>query len=282
MGDHSPTPTEADADNDAAGGAMERRELFADFVSAGELERRRVAESIHDDSIQVIAAMGMRLQMLRRAVDDPDQLGLLTEAEEAVQLSIARLRHLVYELHPPGLEQEGLAVALQLALETIQRDTDAVYRLDDQCATQPAMPQSAILFRITQEALANVREHAQASHVTVTLLERDDGHAVRIADDGRGFEAVQSAQEGYGFVSMRARVRLGGGSLSVESAPGAGTTVEAWLPRWQSRHDGGDPRKTVLELLGAGADGFLIDFHRPAPLPLPLLAGAAAEQDSAA
>ena len=213
---------------------MERRELFADFVSAGELERRRVAESIHDDSIQVIAAMGMRLQMLRRAVDDPDQLGLLTEAERAVQLSIARLRHLVYELHPPGLEQEGLAVALALALDAIRARLRRRVPPRRSVRSQPAMPQSAILFRITQEALANVREHAQASTVTVTLLERDDGHAVRVADDGRGFEARSSRpRQGYGFVSMRARVRLGGGNLRVESAPGAGTTVEAWLPRWQ-------------------------------------------------
>jgi signal transduction histidine kinase len=232
---HTPTPTDARTAHAADGSALERRELFADFVSAGELERRRVAESIHDDSIQVIAAMGMRLQMLRRAVEDPDQLSLLTEAEVAVQLSITRLRHLVYELHPPGLEQEGLAVALALALDAADRHSGLDYRLDDQFTSQPAMPQSAILFRITQEALANVREHARASGVTITLLERDGGHAVRIADDGCGFEgALEPLEaEGYGFVSMRARVRLGGGNLRVESAPGAGTTVEAWLPGWQ-------------------------------------------------
>jgi signal transduction histidine kinase len=240
---HPPTPPEAETAYAAADEAAERRELFADFVSAGELERRRVAESIHDDSIQVIAAMGMRLQMLRRAIDDPEQLGMLTEAEQAVQLSIARLRHLVYELHPPGLEQEGLAVALALALDSSSRAAAADYRLDDQLASQPSMPQSAILFRIAQEALANVREHAGASNVTVTLLERDGGHAVRIADDGRGFETAREAPEteGYGFASMRARVRLGGGNLHVESAPGAGTTVEAWLPRWQAGDSNGGP-----------------------------------------
>ena len=66
----------------------------------------------------------------------------------------------------------------------------------------------------------------------MTLLERDGGHAVRIADDGCGFEPALAAPGslGYGFASMRMRARLGGGSLSVESAAGAGTTVEAWLP----------------------------------------------------
>ena len=210
----------------------ERRELMAEFVTAGELERRRVAESIHDDSIQVIAAMGMRLQMLRRAVDDAEQLTMLTELEQAVQLSIARLRHLVFELHPPGLEYEGLSVAIAIALDVTERDSPADYRLDDQLSTQPSQADAAILFRVAQEALANVREHAGASNVTVTLLEHDGGHAVRIADDGRGFDTALAApgSTGYGFASMRARARLGGGRLEVESSAGAGTTVEVWLP----------------------------------------------------
>ena len=78
-----------------------------------------------------------------------------------------------------------------------------------------------------------MREHAGASHVTITLFERDGGHAVRISDDGIGCEAAHAepGSDGYGFASMRARARLGGGSLRVESAPGTGTTVEAWLPR---------------------------------------------------
>ena len=238
----SPTSPESETAPRAEGQTAERRELFADFVSAGELERRRVAESIHDDSIQVIAAMGMRLQMLRRSIADPEQVGMLSEAERAVQLSIARLRHLVYELHPPGLEQEGLAVAMALALDSCGRDSAVEYHLVDELASPPPQPQSAILFRIAQEALANVRDHANATCVTVTLLERDDGVAVRIADDGAGFEAVESPEVlGYGFVSMRARVRLGGGSLRVESGPGAGTTVEAWLPRWQAPASNGGP-----------------------------------------
>src|SRR3954469_14458528 len=87
----------------APAGPGARRALMADFVAAGEFERRRVAEAIHDDSIQVIAAMGMRLQMLRRSLDKAGQLTLLDEAEKTVQHSIRRLRALVFELQPPGL-----------------------------------------------------------------------------------------------------------------------------------------------------------------------------------
>jgi signal transduction histidine kinase len=239
----SPIPQVLPGDVAPAVDDAERHELMGEFVAAGELERRRVAESIHDDSIQVIAAMGMRLQMLRHTISDPDQLGMLAEAERAVQLSIARLRHLVFELHPPGLEGEGLAVALAIAFDVTERGSATSYRLDDQLSSQPAAAESAILFRIAQEALANVREHAQASNVTVTLLERDGGHAVRITDDGRGCDPALLApgSAGYGFASMRARARLGGGGLRVESVPGGGTTVEVWLPRSPAAERSGGP-----------------------------------------
>ncbi|HET6171857.1 MAG TPA: ATP-binding protein [Gaiellales bacterium] len=212
-------------------GAAERHALLAEFVAAGEQERRRLAEEIHDDSIQVIAALGMRLQMLRRALRDSEQLALLSEAEEAVQLSIARLRHLVVELHPPGLEQEGLSVALSIALD-VERTAAVDYLLDDQLSEQPPTEASAILFRIAQEALENAREHARPSTVTVSVFERDGGWAVRIADDGCGFEPSLAAPEStcLGFAAMRARAELGCGRLRVESAPGEGTAVEAWIP----------------------------------------------------
>jgi signal transduction histidine kinase len=228
-----PGPLTSPAGDDApALDAAERRALMAEFVKAGELERRRVAESIHDDSIQVIAAMGMRLQLLRRAIGDPSQLALLAEAEQVVQLAIARLRHLVFELQPPGLEHEGLAAALAIALEATDDPSGADYTLEDRLRTQPNGSDSAILFRVAQEALANVREHSGAENVSVTLLERDGGHAVRIADDGCGFDTAlaDAGSTGYGFASMRARASLGGGRLHVESSPGTGSVVEVWLP----------------------------------------------------
>jgi signal transduction histidine kinase len=208
-----------------------RRELAAEFVAAAEQDRRRLAESIHDDSIQAIVALGMRLQMLRRGLSDPAQLSLLSEAERAVQAAIGRLRYLVVELDPPGLLQEGLSVALALALEAADEGGQTRHRLDDRLSSPPGAEESVLLFRIAQAALMNVHEHARATRVTVTLLERDGGCAIRIADDGRGFESwIATAATSGGFASMRARARLGGGRVDVDSSPGAGTTVEAWLP----------------------------------------------------
>jgi signal transduction histidine kinase len=230
MQDRSLSPPSPACPADTVADAQ-RFELLAEFVAAGELERRRLAEGIHDDSIQAMAALGMRLQMLRRTLRESEQLAVLSEAEQAVQLSIARLRHLVFELHPPGLEQEGLSVALALAVDA-QRSADVDYRFVDKLRAQPTTEASAILFRIAQEALENVRQHAGASSVTVTLLERDSGSAIVITDDGCGFEPGLAAPGTpcAGFAAMRTRAELGCGALRIESAPGGGTTVEAWLP----------------------------------------------------
>ena len=226
----SPAPPAETAAVTRPSGAQ-RRELLSQFIAAGEQERRRLAEGIHDDSIQAMAALGMRLQMLRRTLTEAEQLAFVTEAEQAVQLSIARLRQLVVELHPPGLEQEGLSVALALAIDA-ERRSAVDYRFVDLLRAQPTTEVSAMLFRIAQEALENVRVHAGAGSVTVTLLERDGGNAVVIADDGCGFdpELAEPGSPCAGFAAMRARVELGCGRLRVESSPGGGTTVTAWLP----------------------------------------------------
>jgi signal transduction histidine kinase len=220
------------ADSASRAPAGDRGRLLSQFIAAGEQERRRLAEGIHDDSIQAMAALGMRLQMLRRTLSEAKQLAFLSEAEQAVQLTIARLRHLVFELHPPGLEQEGLSVALALALDA-QRTPAVDCRLIDRLQTQPTTEASAVLFRIAQEALENVHQHASASTISVTLLERHRGHALLVVDDGCGFDPALAApgSSSAGFAAMRTRAELGGGTVRVESAPGAGTTVEAWLPQ---------------------------------------------------
>ena len=189
---------------------------MADFVAAGELERRRVAEAIHDDSIQVIAAMGMRLQMLRRSLDDDAQLSVLDEAERAVQLSIQRLRLLVFELQPPGLDGEGVSVALAIALEAANREGGHDYRLDDQFATQPGVEEGAILFRVAQEALANVREHAQAATVDgdAARARRRPCRANRRRWPRLRADRSRPARPATASRSMRTRARLAGGSFA--------------------------------------------------------------------
>jgi PAS domain S-box-containing protein len=211
---------------------VERRALLAHLVAAAEEERSRIAGDIHDDSIQAITAAGMRLQILRKSLDDPEQLRLLGDLEQTIQLSIARLRHLLFELRPPVLDNEGLSAALEMYLHEAEGGAEIRYRLDDGLTTQPPLETRTILYRVVQEALTNVRKHARASNVTVSLREVDGGYSALVADDGVGFaaEAAEAAPGHLGLASMRERAELAGGRLHIETAPGRGTTVEVWIP----------------------------------------------------
>jgi PAS domain S-box-containing protein len=215
----------------------ERRALLAHLVSASEEERARIAGDIHDDSIQAITAAGMRLQILRRSLDDPEQLRLLGELEQTIQLSIARLRHLLFELRPPALDNEGLSPALELYLDEVEDQAGTQYRLEDRLGSQPSADTRTILYRIAQEAITNVRKHAQAANATVSLHERGGGYLVRVADDGVGFapDASQPTPGHLGLAAMKERATLAGGWLRVDAAPGQGTVVEVWIPALSER-----------------------------------------------
>jgi PAS domain S-box-containing protein len=211
----------------------QRRALLSRLEQAQEQERRRIAADIHDDSIQVMSAVDMRLQMLERQVDSSEAAAAIVEIKDTVQLAIDRLRHLLFELRPPVLDREGLAPALEIYLERMGSETGIGVELLDQMPTEPPPDLRAIAFRITQEALSNVRKHANASRVVVNLSGSDSGLSVRITDDGDGFDRSRAelAEPGHlGLSTMRERAELAGGSFVIESAPGSGTTVEFRLP----------------------------------------------------
>ncbi len=210
----------------------ERRAVLDHVVTAGEEERQRIAADIHDDSIQVMTAVGMRLQILRRGLSDDEQLVRISELQETVRLAIGRLRHLLFALRPPALDNEGLAAALHLYVEELGKSASTSYRLDDRLVSQPSQATRVIIYRIAQEVLTNVVKHAQASRSTILLSEREGGYFVRIEDDGIGFDgsAARSRPGHLGLAAIQERAELADGWLKVESAPGAGTKVEFWLP----------------------------------------------------
>ena len=225
-----------------------RRTLLGHLVSAGEEERQRIASDIHDDSIQAIWTAGLRLQLLRRELDDPRLLGLLADLEETIERAISRLRHLLFELRPPALDREGLAAALRIYVEDAASNSRTTFRLEDKLRSEPGEDARIILFRVAQEALTNVRKHANAKEAELEIAERDGGFVVRITDDGIGFapEETLPVPGHLGLVAMRERVELAGGSLRIDSAPETGTTLECWIPSlardsWDI--DGMDARK---------------------------------------
>lgn len=211
----------------------ERRRLVGQLALAQEGERSRIASDIHDDSVQVMTAVAMRLDMLGEALADEGLEEERAKLEAAVRQAIARLRQLTFALYPTSLEQDGLAPTLETYLERTGPDAGYEYVVEDRTVTEPALALRSLLYRTAHEALANVTKHARAGKVKVLLDEHDGGYLVRIEDDGIGFavESVEDPRPGHlGLTSMRQRTQLADGWWRVDSAPGDGTVVEFWCP----------------------------------------------------
>jgi PAS domain S-box-containing protein len=206
--------------------------LLGHLVRAQEEERKRIAAGIHDDTIQVIAAANLRLQQLRHRLQGTAEVDILDKLEEALQLSISRLRQLIFDLRPPCLEDGSLAAALRIYLEQMRAETPIAYQLDDRLVTKIPVNASVLIYRTAQEALMNVRKHARATTVRVELADLSNGCLVRITDNGVGYDPadVENRPGHLGLVLMRERPQIAGGWCRIESAPGAGTTVEFWVP----------------------------------------------------
>jgi signal transduction histidine kinase len=210
----------------------DREELLVHLVRAQETERLRIASDIHDDSIQAMAAAGLRLQQLRKRLRTAAEVEALDRLEDAFQGAISRLRHLMFNLRPLALDRSGLAAALQAHLEQIQSGGTMVVELENHLTAEPPPETRVILYRIAIEALANVQKHAGAHLVLVRLENADKGWRVQIDDDGSGFtpNGNGSAPGHLGLTEMRERAQLAGGWWKLESQPGAGTSVAFWLP----------------------------------------------------
>jgi signal transduction histidine kinase len=210
-----------------------RQDAESETRAAQEEERRRIAEDVHDDVVQVMAAVNMRLELLRRRLEDPAHQAIADDVQATVEQAIKRLRTLIFDLSPPALERYGLAAAVRMKLEQFESEGSFEIDLDAEVETEPEPAVRVLIYRITQEALANVRKHARANKVTVSMREDDAGILVKIHDDGVGF-SVPSATDinvGHlGFRTMRERAAEAGGWFKAASTPGAGSTISFWLP----------------------------------------------------
>ncbi|MEN3306125.1 MAG: hypothetical protein V7603_2327 [Micromonosporaceae bacterium] len=206
--------------------------LLVDLIRSQERERARIAAGVHDDSLQVITAAMLRLQQLRNRVHDPATLTVIGRLEESIALAADRLRRLIFDFRPPALERSGLAAALRDTLSRMRDDFGVEVRLTDELPAEPSLPTRLLLFRIAQEALANVGQHAHAGSVAVTLSARCGGYQVRIADDGVGLRRGRplAAPGHLGVTLMRERAEFAGGWFQLDSVPGTGTRVTVWVP----------------------------------------------------
>ncbi|MFD7441548.1 sensor histidine kinase [Streptomyces sp. NPDC059909] len=211
-----------------------RRELAATERREGTLaERQRLSMEIHDTLAQSLSSQQMLLQAADRTWDaDPATARRhVRTAESIAERSLAEARRFVHDLAPADLAEGG---GLEQALRALAARESAGFQVDGTPVPLPDRVQSALL-RIAQGALANVREHAEATSAALTLTYLDDQVVLDITDDGRGFAPTDTPRgdqgvRGHGLPAMRARVRQLGGTLTVESAPGEGTVLSASIP----------------------------------------------------
>lgn len=202
---------------------------------AGEEEaRRRIAREIHDDLCQRFAAAAIELKVVRRelAEDDPHRGELDAVAASLVELA-GDLRHLSHDLHPTLLDGRGLAEALGDYFAGAERRHGLPVRLTVLGAEGVFPPDLSLnLYRIAQEALANVIRHAGAQTVQVTLKSAGGDLSLEVADDGAGFDpaGARGTAGGLGLSSIEERARLLGGRCGITSAPGVGTRIAVTVP----------------------------------------------------
>ncbi|HEY3079976.1 MAG TPA: GAF domain-containing sensor histidine kinase [Chloroflexota bacterium] len=201
-------------------------------------ERTRIAREIHDTLAQGLTAIGLDVEgALRHLEDSPERAReRLERALATTRASLEEARRSVLDLRAAPLAGQPLVEALAALGRAFTSETGV--RAHVRAGGEVALPlrAEAELYRVAQEALANVRQHAHATRVEVALRTTPRGVTLSVRDDGVGFDTRRLADGRHGLVGMRERARLLGGRLRIASRPGRGTTVAVWAP--QSEEEG--------------------------------------------
>jgi signal transduction histidine kinase len=220
--------------------ALENLRLIEQGKQIGVLaERQRLAREIHDTLAQGFTSIVMHLEAAEQVLSaSPERAhGHLDRARSTARASLAEARRVVWALRPDILEGAPLHEAIK-RLAGRWSDESGIATITNVTGTPRPLPVQieVTLLRTVQETLTNVRKHANAGNVAVTLSYMEDMAALDVRDDGLGFDPAQdcgvngSAESGFGLVAMRERVEQQGGKMIVESAPGEGTTIAVELP----------------------------------------------------
>ena len=207
------------------------RDTVRRVIGAQELERRRLARELHDETGQALTSILLGLKAIRAAETDQEAERAEAELRELVVQALQDVRNLAVELRPTALDDFGLVAALERLADTFAERTGiratVAARLGDVRLPPDA---ETVVYRLVQEALTNVVKHAAASEVGIVVTRRNGGVSAVIEDDGQGFAESDVRDDALGLLGMRERLALLGGTLAIESTPGRGTAVIAYLP----------------------------------------------------
>jgi signal transduction histidine kinase len=211
---------------------QEARDLSGRLISAQEDERARLARALHDDVTQRLAILAIDAGRKEGSIGDAATKQVMRSMRDHLTRLSDDVHALCYALHPAILRDLGLIEALKTECDRF-RSVEGIpisFRAEENL-DEPPRSVALCLFRIAQEALRNVARHAGASAIQVGLRFVDGGLQLSVRDNGVGFDpAGKQARPSLGHASMRQRVSLVGGELSIDSEPGHGTTISAWAP----------------------------------------------------
>jgi two-component system sensor histidine kinase UhpB len=201
----------------------ERRRAGSAALRAQEEERARVARDLHDEVNQSLTGLLLRLEAVREAAPP----ALAAEVDETKALANRAMRELLTlarQLRPTALDDLGLAAAVGGQVDQVARPGLEARLTTDGNFSDLDPDVQLVVYRVAQEAITNAARHSDAGTIAVALRRSEDGVALEVADDGRGF-AFEQSERGLGIAGMRERALLIGAELTIESRPGAGTTV---------------------------------------------------------
>ena len=210
-------------------GADELRASRARIVQAGDEQRRTIERNLHDGAQQHLVALAVSVRLARQLAEKaPDQaLPMLDQIGADLQDAVQELRNLAHGIYPPLLAERGLGEALSAAAGRAALPTS----VEAEGIGRYAEGTEAAVYFCVLEALQNAGKHAgEGAEIVVSLREQEGALLFEVADSGAGFDMATGAHKGQGFVNMADRVGAIGGSLSVDSAPGRGTTIAGRVP----------------------------------------------------
>ena len=214
-----------------------RRHVLGALLRAEEDAKAQLAGDLHDDTIQVMVAAQLALDRLERAMANGDPARMLpavVSARQTIHAATERARHVMFQLRPQVLTERGLEVAVRGLLEDAAADGRFRFEVRSTVGRYPRALEN-LCYRVLQEAISNVRKHAQARSVSVTMREQKGAIVCEVSDDGIGFDPANALDRDrmrlhLGIESMRERVTVAGGTFDIRSAPGRGATFTFSFP----------------------------------------------------
>lgn len=217
------------------------RQLARQVIAAQEEERKKIARDLHDETSQNLAALALNLQALTEmaeaiGIQDQKFMDILNRSHASTVQTHTEVSRMIADLRPTQLDTLGLVAAIRQYVYASLISKGIEVHFDLGPIEKYLMPEEELsLFRWMQGAVGNIIQHSQAENVEVSLKRQEDKLVLRISDDGIGFEfdklsKMREGGRGYGLLNMKERMTLIGGTCSVKTQPGGGTTVTAVLP----------------------------------------------------